>query len=93
MSTNVDKRIKIYIDGKIQQANIVTRKRPDVIAVIKGYGTLVENPEPGFKTTLDLKNIKDGEHTLTIKSVSGTGKELAVVNKKIKVSKKLRRFK
>lgn len=87
MSTNADKSLEIYIDGKIQQANIVTRKRPDVIAVIHGYGTLAENPEPGFKTTLDLKNIKDGEHTLTIKSVSSTGKELAVVNKKIKVNK------
>ena len=87
MSTNAGKSIEIYIDGKIQQANIVTRKRPDVIAVIEGYGTIEENPEPGFKTTLDLKNIKDGEHTLTIKSVSSTGKELAVVNKKIKVNK------
>ena len=87
MSTNADKKLEIYIDGKIQQADIITRKRPDVIAVINGYGTLAENPEPGFKTTLDLKNIKNGEHTLTIKSVSNTGKELAVVNKKIKVNK------
>lgn len=87
MSTNANKNLEIYIDGEIQQANITTRKRPDVIAEINGYGTLAENPEPGFKTTLDLKNIEDGEHTLTIKSVSSTGKELAVVNRKIKVNK------
>ncbi len=87
MSTNADKSLEIYIDGEIQQTNIVTRKRPDVIAVIEGYGTLAENPEPGFKTTLDLKQIDDGNHTLKIRVVSENGEELASETKNINIQK------
>ena len=56
MSTYSNKKVKIYVDGKQRQEKIETRARGDVHAAIKGYGTIKENPEPGFKSILNLKD-------------------------------------
>ncbi len=87
MSTYANKTIEIYIDGNLQEANIETRARADVHSAIKGYGTLTENPKPGFKTTLNLKNISDGKHTLEVKSISDTGEVLASEKKEFTLKK------
>ncbi len=87
MSTYANKTIQIYIDGILQQATIETRPRPDVHKSIKGYGTEAENPKPGFKTTLNLKNVKDGNHTLEVRVVSDTGKKLYSSTKKFTLKK------
>jgi len=66
MSTTSDITIKVYIDDK--EITTITRneERKDVLNLIKGYGTGVQNPKPGFNIKLDVSNIKDGNHVLKI---------------------------
>ena len=67
LSTCGDRTIQILLDGKLQNIEIPTRERPDVLSAVSGYGGIETNKEPGFKATLDLKNVKDGFHTVTIR--------------------------
>ena len=67
MSTGTNSSIKIYVDNKpINNIQIKRQVRPDVINAIKGYGTIKENPTPGFDATLDTSKLTDGKHILKI---------------------------
>ena len=67
MCTEKNTGVKIYIDDKeLTDAKIEREDRPDVLKAINGYGTEKENPQPGFKSEINISNLKDGEHTLKI---------------------------
>lgn len=70
MSNTPNSDIKVYIDEKeIKDLNIARTKREDVIKAIKDYGTIIENPLPGFEAEIDVSKIKDGKHTIKIVAV------------------------
>ena len=71
----------------MQKVDIPTRKRPDVLSAIPGYGGAATNAEPGFKATLDLSNVKDGAHTLTIRIVAPNGEVLAEETRNLDIYK------
>ena len=64
MSDDSGSKIKIYIDGKPQIAQIQRYERPDVIAGVAGYGGEVQNPNPGFEAKIDVTNQNTGEHEI-----------------------------
>ena len=87
LSTCKDRTIQILLDGKVQEIDIPTRERPDVLEAVPGYGGLETNANPGFKATLDIRNVEDGNHTLTIRIVADNGETLAEETRNIEIYK------
>ena len=70
MSENEDAKINLYIDGEDYSSYLQRVERQDVWNAIKDYGGKEKNPLPGFKANIDLTNIKDGKHTVTLHIIS-----------------------
>lgn len=88
MTNDVNAKIKVYIDGNEQKILEIERlERQDVTNIIKGYGGIEKNPTPGFKINLDLLQIRDGRHEITIKILSEVGEELTKKTGYINVNK------
>ena len=66
LSQERDKTIKFYIDQTEITEQITFFAREDVFQAIQGYGSKAENPEPGYNGNIDISNLADGRHTLTI---------------------------
>ena len=67
LSVNPNNYLKLFIDGTEVESEITKVARSDVIKAVSGYGDETLNPKPGFSMTYDLKNYKDGKHTITVK--------------------------
>ncbi|MBR2678369.1 MAG: glycoside hydrolase family 25 protein [Bacilli bacterium] len=65
MSEASNTTIKMYIDNQ-ETTDISRYARPDVINLIKGYGTINENPTPGYHKSVDIKSLKYGKHKIKI---------------------------
>lgn len=65
------KKIQVYFDGKYQVDASIGGLRPDVNTVYPGY---TGGGQSGFSTTLNLSNISDGVHTITVNSTGNDGK-------------------
>ena len=76
MSEQKEKEVKVYLDGADISDKIEMYERPDVINGVKGYGNKTQNPKPGFRATIDVTKTKDGNHTLIIKVILTTNKEV-----------------
>ncbi len=89
MSTSSKKTIKIYIDGQERKEAITFRKRDDVIKATKSsnVGGVTENPQPGFKSMLNLNDLADGKHTLKIQIINDNGEILSTYTKTITLDK------
>lgn len=77
MSRDPNATVKIYIDGKEQQADIGRTKRQDVLDSITEYGGKETNTNAGYNTMVDISALKTGTHTLEVKAVSHKGTEQA----------------
>ena len=81
MSELADKEIIVkFDDEKID--NITFEKRNDVIKAIKGSGTEKENPQPGFKTKLNVKSYSKGNHMIKLQFLSKINNEIIEEYKK-----------
>ena len=70
MSENKNAKINLYIDG-VDYSNYLERvERPDVWKAVEAYGGKETNPLPGYTANIDLTNIKDGAHTVTLHIIS-----------------------
>ena len=88
MSTGTNSSVKVYIDDKLMEDVKITRKeRPDVILAIKDYGTMKENPTPGFEAEIDTTKITDGKHTLKIKAFINNEETKAIATTTINIKK------
>lgn len=88
MTNDLKATINIYIDGNKQKnLDIEREERTDVLNAIKGYGGVEKNPTPGYKTWINLKNIPDGMHTITIEIRSREGEILVQENRKFELKK------
>ena len=79
MANIYDSKVKIYIDNNsdpISEKSIVYKKRNDVLEQIVGYGNEIENVTPGFETTLNVSNMKEGKHTITVYLIDSNGEVL-----------------
>ena len=88
MTDDIESQLKIYIDGQEQQIIETKRtERKDVISAITGYGSQTQNPAPGYSLKINLENIKDGSHELSLKVVSREGIIIAEDARTIKIEK------
>ena len=70
MSNVANTKIKVYIDEQatpLDEKLITYKQRNDVIENVFGYGTSIENPNPGFEINIDTSKITNGKHTIRIK--------------------------
>ena len=70
MSTTNISNIKAYIDNELVTYNYIRYERADVIATIKGYGDISNNPTPGFTGEIDISPYTIGTHTLKLEFYS-----------------------
>ena len=88
MSETENISIKAYIDGTEQEIRNLERiERTDVIKAIHGYGTITQNPKPGYEFMLNINRIKDGQHTLKLAIYDSKGRELEKTERKIEIKK------
>lgn len=67
MSNLKNTTMKAYVDNKqIADNQIKYEKRNDVINTINGYGTSKENPYPGFKFSVNTRNLNPGKHEIKV---------------------------
>ena len=66
MSEEKDTYIKAYVDNN--EVSVTRYARPDVIKAITGYGTINENPLPGYTGKVDISSYSYGEHTVKIET-------------------------
>lgn len=62
MANISDTKIKVTVDNKediIKDENITYTTRQDVIKAVEGYGTVKENPKPGFNFQMNLSNLTE----------------------------------
>lgn len=87
MSNVSNTKIKAYIDEEqIEDNQIKYTERKDVLSSISGYGTIKENPKPGFETYINTAKLASGEHTIKILLFSGD-KAISGYLSKIKIDK------
>lgn len=80
-------KIDATLDGTLI-TDIVYKERKDVINSVDGYGTIKENPMPGFGFSIDTTSLTETEHKLKINLVTSEGKILDTYTKNIKVDRK-----
>ena len=77
MSEDANGRLELYIDDtKIDDSSIERYEREDVLNAIEGYGGRETNKLPGYRTTFDSSNMKDGLHKFTVKYISSESDEI-----------------
>ena len=89
MTTVPNTSIKIKVDGVNTNAKITREKRSDVIKKITGYGTIKENPKPGFKASIDFSKYSEGSHKLSVQIISKENEIIAEKTRTITISNKI----
>lgn len=86
MATKAGTTIKATLDEQnIDEINYVERQ--DIINSVKDYGTIKENPTPGFNFQIDLSTLEDGNHTLKIELQDESGKIYQTYTKTIVIDR------
>ena len=80
-------KIEATLDN-VPITNIVYKERKDVVNSVDGFGTIKENPNPGFEFSIDTTSLTETEHKLKINLVTTGGKILDTYTKNIKVDRK-----
>ena len=84
MSDDENYQIKAYINGEEQEIQGLQKiERPDVLKAIIGYGTINQNPKPGYLLKIDTSKFISGSYNLEIRIVSSAGEILTKTNKKV----------
>ena len=86
MSESNQPSVEYYIDGIKQTNNLDRLERPDVIKAVTGFGTIEENPTPGFYKEIDISNLSYGSHTLKIVA-KDNGEELFSRTKQFEIKR------
>lgn len=83
-------KIKVLINGSeanFNQNDITYYARQDVINAIKNYGTIKENPTPGFSFNVKAQNLKQGLNVVKILMLSGNNETLQTYQTTVVVDK------
>ena len=92
MSNVSNTKIRAYIDGSstpIDEKLITYKKRNDVLASIVGYGTEIENPNPGFEFSIDTTNMKSGAHIIKIVLCTSNNEIIQEITTKINIDRNI----
>ncbi len=91
MANQKNTQLEIYLDGQRIHTNITRIVRPDVISSITGFGGIGENPQPGFKTSIDIRNYSRGSHLLMIKIVNEEASTIAFLQKGLSFGRQMKK--
>lgn len=80
-------KIEATLDN-VPITNIVYKERKDVVNSVDGFGSIKENPNPGFEFSIDTTSLTETEHKFKINLVTTGGKILDTYTKNIKVDRK-----
>ena len=92
MSNISNTKIKAYIDTEqnmIDEKLITYKKREDVIREIEGYGTQIENQNPGFEFSINTSELTEASHNIKIILYTQDNEKLKEVSIPIEVDKSL----
>jgi len=74
MSNTPSSFLKVYVDNsEIQSINCTYYKRDDVIEKMWKYGSIKENPTPGFTLNLGTSDLSSGKHYVKIELYTESG--------------------
>ena len=82
ISNDKNARVEISIDGVVQVKSAKRFSRPDVDKISGEYGGTSTTPKAGYDTTLDIVNLPEGTHTVTVKQISSTGKTISIIERR-----------
>ena len=88
MANVKDTKIEATVDDE-PITNIKYKERQDVINSVEEYGTIKENPNPGFEFDVDTTALSEGEHNLKIELITKENKVLQTYSKKIKIDRQI----
>ena len=88
--TNIkNTKIRVLLDDKLQNDNIIRIERPDVLEEIKGYGGEKNNPQPGFETTIDLSGFANTKKRIKVQVIDEKEKVIKEELVDISINKKI----
>lgn len=67
LSEDVNREVTALIDNTDVTQNLKFQQRDDVVKAVQGYGGVLTNKTPGFYGEIDVLNLDEGEHNLTIR--------------------------
>ena len=76
MSEYQNPTLEIYLDDVKQEVDIDRHERGDVISLIKDYGSASINSNPGYLSTLDVRTLEYGNHTVKVVAKDKVGNTL-----------------
>ena len=89
MSESDESYVKLYIDNKLLDVDFDRTPRGDVVGAIVGYGTPDNNKTPGFSKKININNVGNGNHVITLKLFSKYNDVLDSYSKKVFIYKKV----
>ena len=87
ISNDKNARVEISIDGVVQVKSAKRFSRSDVDKISGEYGGTATTPKAGYDTTLDIVNLPEGTHTVTVKQISSTGKTISIIERRFIIAK------
>ena len=91
MANQKNTQLEIYLDGQRIHTNIIRVARTDVISSVTGFGGIAENPQPGFKTSIDIRNYGRGSHLLMIKMVNEENSTITFLQKGLSFGRQMKK--
>ncbi len=67
LSEDANREVTALIDNIDVTQNLKFQQRDDVVKAVQGYGGVLTNKTPGFYGEIDILNLDEGEHNLTIR--------------------------
>ena len=67
LSEDLNREVTALIDNTDVTQNLKFQQRDDVVKAVQGYGGVLTNKTPGFYGEIDVLNLDEGEHNLTIR--------------------------
>lgn len=83
LSEDADREITALLDNTDITQKLKFQQREDVLKAVQGYGGIQTNKTPGFYGEVDISNLNDGEHKLTIR-VKNTKNQKTIGEKIVK---------
>ena len=77
VSNDPKAKIKLYVNGACWIENMSRAKRPDIDKIAEGYGGKANTENAGFENMIEIVNLPEGTHLITVEQVSSTGKVLS----------------
>ena len=67
LSEDANREVTAILDNTDVTQNLKFQQRDDVVKAVQGYGGVLTNKTPGFYGEIDVLNLDEGEHNLTIR--------------------------